>query len=987
MKINRKKTALALAISSTLILSACGGDDNHFTDDNPAPSTSAQLTLTAMDGYIKNALVCADSNENGQCETTEIVRDLNNNYVLTNDKGKIDTQISLDTDALLKKHTMIIATLRSFDPESDIFSEDMDLPNQSMNPIVLRAPAGSSMISPITDLVVSKMQGVQEDEQPSTRAPKMTKEQAQKEVLAALDAIDPDEFLTEEMLYGDYLFDKGSTEGNRLLLAKKNHKVAQIIFESKANAKSDALFDKHAEEVTTNAVTAVNKMSPDLLEDTAYKPYVAVGANGASTELVLNKKVKFNKGNMALLAVELGKVEGLNGTVGQWEDRTIDLDGLTGLDEDDADTRDGIEALITDKDDTGHDKFHDIYISNKTKLAKSNLLVKFQRATQDNQDHILISRVNDKEGVPAGTYSILISTNDLNKEGKVIKVTDETTAEFDVVSTSVTPLLFTVTNENTAPQVNDKRLKEINQEIAEWALKQGDILTSRTLELSGLFTDVNGDTAFEYSMDLGIPGINVTEKPGSNFEISGTPLISAKEKKITLHAKDNGGLEATAEITVNIDKGNSELVETLTQSDSIWYQWLSKKDSLNQVSPYCQGIKLTADNEAYYGNYTAISSANTCPKESEFDTQDKTGTWTADNSELLLKPISGKERLYDGIKKHDGTGTDSSNITVLEKRVHPSVRMSSEGELKIDETSKYNGVTLYNGHTAAENSLKEGTAISWINNIPVIATADATHEKYSNADERMTFNVSFNATCEALGFKPLENIKSYTFDRFEKIQAIVGGEAYDVNLIEPLQSAPEAQNTEAENCLVNFSMGDFSGLEGFAFNQPLAMNFVAKEGSNDSDMFINGLFDKKGTIVPLVDFRIKGNGGPSETDENAIYIGYPYTGSLVKVGERFFNGKDGSFVRERSVTGAFGGIFGPYFKVSTEYAFQYQAKNNKLVYEFKGDCTKKDCKTINLWSDISGEVTIFTHETDPGLNGHYDIYRSWEKVEEFLNKN
>ena len=129
--------------------------------------------------------------------------------------------------------------------------------------------------------------------------------------------------------------------------------------------------------------------------------------------------------------------------------------------------------------------------------------------------------------------------------------------------------------------MNDKRLKEINQEIAEWALKQGDILTSRTLELSGLFTDVNGDTAFEYSMDLGIPGINVTEKPGSNFEISGTPLISAKEKKITLHAKDNGGLEATAEITVNIDKGNSELVETLTQSDSIWYQWLRESFLLN----------------------------------------------------------------------------------------------------------------------------------------------------------------------------------------------------------------------------------------------------------------------------------------------------------------------------------------------------------------------------------------------------------------------
>ena len=980
MKINRKKTALALAISSALILSACGSDGNSGSGSG----TSAQLTLTAMDGYIKNALVCADSNENGQCETTEIVRDLNGNYVLTNDKGKIDTQISLDTDALLKKHTMIIATLRSFDPESDIFSEDMDLPNQSMNPIVLRAPAGSSMISPITDLVVSKMQGVQEDEQPSTRAPKMTKEQAQKEVLAALDAIDPDEFLTEEMLYGDYLFDKGSTEGNRLLLAKKNHKVAQIIFESKANAKSDALFDKHAEGVTKNAVTAVNKMELGLLEDTAYKPYVAVGANGASTELVLNNKVKFNKDNMALLAVELGKVEGLYGTHEQWKDRTIYLDGLSPSDEDEDDTRGGIEALITDKDDAAHDEFHDIYISNKTKLAKSNLLVEFQHATEleTNRDHILISRADKSKGVPGGTYSILISTNDLKADGEVIKVTDENDVEFDVVSTSVTPLLFTVINENIAPQVNDERLKEINQEIAEWALKQGDIMTSRILDLNGLFTDVNGDTAFEYSMDFNIPGIKVTKESDSIFRISGQPFDVAEGEVMTVTATDNGGLKTEAGITVEIKKGYSELVETLTQSDSIWYQWLSKKDSDGKVSPYCQGIKLTTDTYGYNGDYTAISSANTCPNKQEFDAKKISGTWKANNSDLLLKPIQGKERRYGGIKKHDVA--ESSNITVFEKRVQPRMRMLSEGELKIDETSKYNGVTLYNGYEAAEKSRQEGTAISLINNRSVIATADATHEKRSDKGESMTFNVSFNATCEALGLKFPENTINYAFNRFEKIQAIVGGEAYDVNLIEPLQSAPEAQNTEAENCLVNFSMGDFSGLEGFAFNQPLAMNFVAKEGSNDSDMFINGLFDKKGTIVPLVDFRIKGNGGPSETDENAIYIGYRYDNGH-KVAERFFN-RGGYFVRERSEYVIFG-EFSSYEEVSTEYTSQYQAKNNKLVYEFKGDCTKNDCKTINLWSDISGEVTIFTHETDPGLNGHYDIYRSWEKVEEFLNNN
>ena len=973
MKINRKKTRIALAISSALILSACGSDGNSGSGSG----TSAQLTLTAMDGYIKNALVCADSNENGQCETTEIVRDLNGNYVITNDKGKIDTQISLDTKDLLKKHTMIIATLRSFDPESDIFSEDMDLPEQSMNPIVLRAPAGSSMVSPITDLVVAKMQGAEEDEQPGVRAPKMNKTQAQKEVLAALDGIDPDKLLTKEMLYGDYLLDKNLTDEGRKLLAQKNHKVAQIIFESKANAKSDALFDKYAEDVTTIAVAAVSDMSPNLLEDTAHKPYVAVGTNGASSKLVLNKKVKFNKDNMALLALELGKVEGLNGTHEQWEDRIIYLDVLTGLDEDTR--RDGIEALITDKDDAAHDEFHDIYISNKTKLAKSNLLVKFQHATEVgvNRDHILISRADKSKGVPGGTYSILISTNDLNEEGQVIKVTDENDAAFQVVSTSVTPLLFTVTNENIAPEVNDKKLQEINQEIAGWALKQGDIMTSRTLDLNGLFTDINGDSAFEYSMDFNIPGITVSNSSGSIFEISGQPFVSGEGKIITFSAKDNGGLETTAEITVNIDEGENRLVETLTQSDSIWYQWLSKKDSDNQVSLYCQGIKLTADNYGYNGKYLLAESKEKCPKVVDFMKAEgaaaaavKAGTWTANNLELTLINNEFKKIHFEGIFSHlDST---PQNITVFEKLIQPRMRMLSEGELKIDETSKYKGVTLYNGYEAAEKSQQEGTAISLINNRSVIATADATHEKHSNTNEKMTFNVSFNANCEALGFKPLENTKSYTFDRFEKIQAIVEGKAYDVDLIEPLQPAPEAKNTETENCLVNFSMGDFSGLEGFAFNQPLAMNFVAKEGSNDSDMLINGLFDKGGDITPLVDFRIVGNGGSSKIDENAIYIAYKYK-SGVKVIERFYN-KGDYFVRERSESIAHGPAFHPYDVVSSIYTSQYQAQDNKLVYEFGGD------QVINLWSDSPDSVTIFTHGTDFGDNESYPIYKSWKKA-------
>ncbi|WP_179125594.1 hypothetical protein [Vibrio campbellii] len=45
------KSRVALAISSTLVLSACGGDSN------PPPVTDNVLTVKVIDGYIQNAKV------------------------------------------------------------------------------------------------------------------------------------------------------------------------------------------------------------------------------------------------------------------------------------------------------------------------------------------------------------------------------------------------------------------------------------------------------------------------------------------------------------------------------------------------------------------------------------------------------------------------------------------------------------------------------------------------------------------------------------------------------------------------------------------------------------------------------------------------------------------------------------------------------------------------------------------------------------------
>lgn len=944
MKINGKKTALALAISSALILTACNDDNSSQTNPN------AQFTLTAMDGYIKNALVCADVNENGKCDFEEIIRDLNDKYLLTDEFGKIDTQISQANHALLKKHTLLIATVRTFDADSDIFSEDMDLPDQSMNPITLRAPAGSKLISPITDLVVAKMNLGQTE----TRAPKMTKDEAQKAVFNSLAVINNDKLLTEEMLYDDYIEDKKSSDDKRVNLAKRSHKVAQIIAESKANAKSDALFDLHSDVVVRIATRAVSIMEDINLNDPGYKPYVAVGKDGAGDTIVVNKKVRFNKKVMDQLAGILADQKGLYGAVGQLGKKEINLSELKN--DIVQDHRTGIEALITDLDDENHGFLHDITVSNKETLNDSNLNVYFEGKDKNN---LVISAMDKDKQIPGGEYSIYISTNDLNANGEIIIVTDETGGEHDVVTTSTTKLTFIVVNENIAPELNIETQEKIQGEIESWDLTQGEIIFTKFLNLSGLFDDANGDTTFKYSTNLNIPGLIVSEESDSMFKIKGQPFIAMEDDgdMLTITAEDNGGLKETAKFSITIKEGNSVLLDTLTNPNSTWYQWLSKMDTDGIVKPYCQGIKLAVKEFDYMGEYKAISKPDICPTEEDVAKQNNTGTWKGDNSNLLLISGSGKKMRYSGIKLHNNN--NSSNITVFENVIHPRVQILSDGSLDIEQQSRRNSITLYNGFSAAEESKEKGQAISWIKNKPVIATADAMYKKYSDTNETLEVNVNFDKSCAEIGVK---EEKTSRIDRWKKVQAIVDGKAYDVKLND---KADQPKNkTNEENCSIAFEMNDFKDMTKFEFNQPLEMNFIAKKRSNDSDLFVNSIFDKDGTIQPEYDLII---------DDNGIYIAY-WRGKehlSKQIIEHFYKTKEGNLVHGRIEGNVLGHFWDKEYRHLAS-GHQYQAQNKNEIYKFIGNVQKD--KTI--WSDDQDKVTIHTLGTDQSDDEEYTIYKS-----------
>jgi trimeric autotransporter adhesin len=76
MKKNRKNLVIALCAAATVLLAACGSSGDG---DSPPPAppgapptaTTTDVSITVVDGAIRNALVCLDRNSNGVCDAGE----------------------------------------------------------------------------------------------------------------------------------------------------------------------------------------------------------------------------------------------------------------------------------------------------------------------------------------------------------------------------------------------------------------------------------------------------------------------------------------------------------------------------------------------------------------------------------------------------------------------------------------------------------------------------------------------------------------------------------------------------------------------------------------------------------------------------------------------------------------------------------------------------------------------------------------------------
>lgn len=135
MKICTPHFTLGMIAAAIVTLTACGGGGGS----DAVPVATTPVTPTVLDGLIENALVCADSNDNGTCETSEI-------QGRTGPDGKVTLHIPTSEITRIKLIAMVGVDARDADSGA------------VKTAFTLRTSAGKhSVISPLTDAVQTKL--------------------------------------------------------------------------------------------------------------------------------------------------------------------------------------------------------------------------------------------------------------------------------------------------------------------------------------------------------------------------------------------------------------------------------------------------------------------------------------------------------------------------------------------------------------------------------------------------------------------------------------------------------------------------------------------------------------------------------------------------------------------------------------------------------------------------------------------------------------
>ncbi|MCF8780588.1 hypothetical protein LZU85_17385 [Vibrio sp. IRLE0018] len=494
-----KKVSL-LAASVAIALTGCGGSDSGSgSNGNVAPGG---VIVTGFDGYFNNAVVFADTNNNGAF-------DVNTDQILGLTaplKGK-DGQLEIKTaefNAIKEKQTRlglqtlvpggnVQTALIAKDPSlyAGKYTIDMDHPTQAMaHEVALFTLPGEKVISPLTDLVV-----VQAGANPTEEIIA----QAKKKVNETLG------------ISGDTAFSDVIAAQNHTL-----HKTAQILTESKVKAeKNSGTYDAEtALIIAQEATTIVNDANnADKLDDPSFKPTVEV-ENGQAT-VTINNKLSVNSNVEAQVRTSLSTAQ---------ESHTIALDINTS-----AAINGKTVNLFSDKD------ANEITVTVEVIDYDTNQVILSSVGENGAVIHV------DGDLTKGGTlqerlsYMVKVSANDINSDKKVV---GNAAAIFNLK----------VAIPNSAPVVDQSIAATMQEWIGSIELFAGTDLTEQEeMSIDGLFTDADDDN-LTYTAKTSVKGLNalIINNQGQNrLRIEGKPeQVYAAGETITVEAFD--GKERTA---------------------------------------------------------------------------------------------------------------------------------------------------------------------------------------------------------------------------------------------------------------------------------------------------------------------------------------------------------------------------------------------------------------------------------------------------------
>ncbi|WP_318513384.1 thrombospondin type 3 repeat-containing protein [Photobacterium leiognathi] len=315
-----KLKPLIVAMGFAMVpLSGCGGGDSDgeiSKTKDPIPEsavTSDVYSIKAVDGYLRNAEVWLDINGNS-------LHDKNEPFAISKDGGVADLDVSGIDDP--EQYSVMVKAIAGKTVDEDTVTETNKAGVPITKPFVLSAPAGESIISPLSTLVQINMNN------------QMTKEEALAKVAQDLN-------IETSTILSDYV------ESNLGDVASKANAIVElgIVPESVEELKQDIqeLENKLSEHVETIKQVVAGQL---IIKDENGKAVIVPNAD-KDDDGIIDAKDAFPEDASEWLDTD-------GDSIGNNKDTDDDGDGVA--DADDVFPLDSTESVDTDGDNIGNNK-------------------------------------------------------------------------------------------------------------------------------------------------------------------------------------------------------------------------------------------------------------------------------------------------------------------------------------------------------------------------------------------------------------------------------------------------------------------------------------------------------------------------------------------------------------------------------------------------------------------------------------------------------